>query len=235
VLNDNPFGYVAVIGNNGVLHFRVEHNGFADYAWLDITEPNVAFYQGQTNTATFTRQLALGGPVQYFPPADLAKASAGAWLAWADGSSPGATYTTNDFQFFLTGNNSLEFVTDGGFDTYVRYPGAGLAQWDLTLAQFLNLSLFAVNTNIAFQSGSPWIRLTDPTAIISNTSTSSVTAPRYSQRRHRPMAVVFHSARRLACGNQRLAPDCLWLAGHHADSKPGNPHGHLGFWLFRLA
>lgn len=162
VLNDNPFGYVAVIGNNGVLHFKVEHNGFTDYAWLDITEPNVAFYQGQTNSATFTRQLALGGAMQYFPPAELSEASAGNWLAWADGSSPGATYTTNDFQFFHTGTNSLKFVTDGGFDTYVRYPGSGLAQWDLTLAQFLKLSLFAVNNNDgAFQSGSPWIRLQD--------------------------------------------------------------------------
>jgi len=99
--------------------------------------------------------------VQYFPPADLAQAGAGAWLAWADGSSPGATYAIHDFPFFLTGSNSLEFVTDGGFDTSVRYPGAGLAQWDLTGAQFLNLSLFAVNTNIGFQSGSPWIRLMD--------------------------------------------------------------------------
>ena len=162
VLNDNPFGYVAVIGNNGVLHFRVEHNGFTDYAWLDITEPNVAFYQGQTNSATFTRTLALGGPVQDFPPADMAEAGAGAWACWADGSAPGNTWVSNDFSQVLLGTNSLLFVTDGGFDTYVRYPGASLALWDLNGVQTFKFSCYAVNTNLGFQSGSPWIRLKDP-------------------------------------------------------------------------
>ena len=41
-LRPNPFGYVAVVGTNGVLHFKVEHNGFVDYAWLDITQVNNA-------------------------------------------------------------------------------------------------------------------------------------------------------------------------------------------------
>jgi hypothetical protein len=162
VLNDNPFGYVAVVGNNGVLLFQVEHNGFTDYAWLDITEPNVAFYQGQTNSATFTRNLALGGPVQYFPPTELSEANAGAWACWAEGSAPGNTWVSNDFSRVAFGTNSLLFATDGGFDTYVRYPGAVLALWDLTGVQTLKLSCYALNTNGGFQSGSPWIRLKDP-------------------------------------------------------------------------
>ena len=162
VLQDNPFGYVAVVGNNGLLHFRIEHNGFTDYAWLEITEPNVAFYQGQTNSATFTRSVALGGTVQYFPPPELSEANAGAWGSWAEGSEPGNTWISNDTQRVLVGTNSLHFVTDGGFDTYARYPGAGLALWDLTGVRSLSLSFYAVNTNIGFQNGSPWILLKDP-------------------------------------------------------------------------
>ena len=161
-LQANPFGYVAVVGNNGVLHFQIQRDGFTDYAWLDITEPNVAYYQGQTNSATFNRTVALGGPIQYFPPGDLAAADAGAWTSWADGSLPGNTWTTNDDTYVLTGTNSLKFVTDGAFDTYVRYPGAGLALWDLTGVQNLQFSCYAINTNIGFQSGSPWVRLKDP-------------------------------------------------------------------------
>ena len=161
-LKDNPFGYVAVVGNNGVLHFRLEQNGFTDYAWLDITEPNVAYYQGQTNSATFIRNVALGGPVQFFPPPELSEAYAGVWSSWADGSAPGNTWTTNDAQRVLVGTNSLKFVTDGGFDTYAHYPGAGLALWDLTAAQTLHVSFYAENPNGGFQSGSPWIRLKDP-------------------------------------------------------------------------
>jgi hypothetical protein len=59
-LHDNPFGYLATVGTNGVLHFRVEYDGETDYAWLDVTEANVAYWQGQTETAVFERQLALG-------------------------------------------------------------------------------------------------------------------------------------------------------------------------------
>ena len=46
VLHDNPFGYVAVVGTNGVLHFKVEKDGATDFAWLDITEANVAYWSG---------------------------------------------------------------------------------------------------------------------------------------------------------------------------------------------
>ena len=160
-LPDNPFGYVAVIGNNGVLHFQVEHQGFTDFAWLDITEPNIAYYQGQTNLATFTRTLALGGPIQTNPPAELTEAYAGPWAAWAEGSSALNTWTTNDTERVLVGANSLKFVTDGGFDTYARYPAQMLADWDLTAWEALALNCFADNPNPGFQNGSPWIRLKD--------------------------------------------------------------------------
>ena len=53
-------------------------------------------------------------------------------------------------------------MTDGGFDTYVRYPQDFNAQWDLSGVASLTLSVYAENPSVyRFQSGSPWIRLVD--------------------------------------------------------------------------
>jgi hypothetical protein len=160
-LHDNPFGYLAVVGTNGVLHFQVEYDGAVDHAWLDITEANVAYLEGQTEVAVFERQLSLGGPIQYCAPADLTELSAEDWDAWADGSTPESTYVQDDPDVGLFGETSLHFVTDGGFDTYVRYPRSFTARWDLGSAETLSISAYAENPNIGFQSGSPWIRLKD--------------------------------------------------------------------------
>ncbi len=160
-LAPNPFGYVAVVGTNGVLHFRVEHAGGVDYCWLDITEANIAYFSGQTATAVFERQLALGGPVQYVPPADMAELNAGDWDTWAQGSDPLNTYVGDDTTRTLVGSGSVRFDTDGGFDTYLRYPRNQTAQWNLLGVQTLNISFYAVNPNFSFQGGSPWIRLKD--------------------------------------------------------------------------
>ena len=54
-LSDNPFGYLAVVGTNGLLLFEVEDRGHVDYAWLEVTEVNVAYELGQTDVATFER------------------------------------------------------------------------------------------------------------------------------------------------------------------------------------
>jgi outer membrane protein assembly factor BamB len=161
-LQANPFGYVAVVGTNGVLHFRVEYNGGVDYAWLDITEANVAYYTGQTDSATFVRQLGLGGTTQLLPPNDMTEFNATDWSAWAQGSDSAHTYVQDDTTRKLVGGAALKFITDGGFDTYVRYPRTFVAQWDLSSAQYLKVSFYAVNPSpIGFQSGSPWIRLKD--------------------------------------------------------------------------
>ncbi|HOQ57245.1 MAG TPA: PQQ-binding-like beta-propeller repeat protein [Verrucomicrobiota bacterium] len=161
VLRANPFGYVAVTGANGVLHFRLEYEGVVDYAWLDITEANVAYYQGETNQATFTRQVTLGGPIQRFPPRELTETNAADWVAWAEGGASGGSTVTNDTSRRQVGQASLKFVTDGGFDTWVRYPGTFNALWDLTEVSTLNIRFYVENPNLGFQNGSPWIRLKD--------------------------------------------------------------------------
>jgi hypothetical protein len=160
-LGDNPFGYLAVVGTNGVLHFKVEYSGGTDYCWLDVTEVNTAWFSGHTQTAVFERQLGLGGLPQYCPPPDMAELNAADWSAWAQGSTEADTYVENDTTRKKVGTAALKFVTDGGFDTYVRYPRTFVAHWDLTGSDVLNVMFFAENPNLGFQNHSPWIRLKD--------------------------------------------------------------------------
>ncbi len=161
-LHPNPFGYIAIVGTNGLLHFKIEYKGDVDYCWLDLTEPMVAYFRGETELATFEREVALGGQVQFYPPDDLAELNANDWAAWAEGSSPGSTYTEDDTVRKIVGNGSVKFVTDGALDTLVRYPRTLAAHWDLRKASTLQFSVYAENPSVdGFQNGSPWIRLKD--------------------------------------------------------------------------
>jgi outer membrane protein assembly factor BamB len=156
VLHDNPFGYVSVIGTNGVFLLKVEKDGFTDYCWLDITEVNNAYWAGQTGTATFERNLLLGGEIQLTPPAELTELNASSWLGWADG---GSNVVTNDTIRRRVGQGSIRAQTDGGFDTYLRYPADRLARWDLRERSAIRVWFYADNPNGGFQDSSPWIRL----------------------------------------------------------------------------
>ncbi len=154
-LGPNPFGYVAVIGSNGLLLIEVERDGFLDHTWLDITEVNNAFWSGQTSVATFGRAVSIGGTVLTHLPVDLAEQNADAWLPFADGAS-GMVSDDTDRRFF--GSASLRFETNGGFDTSVRFP-RGPARFDLSPSDHLRFFAYAENPNIGFQGDVPWIRL----------------------------------------------------------------------------
>jgi outer membrane protein assembly factor BamB len=169
-LPDNPFGYLAVVGTNGLLLFEVVHNGFTDYCWLDALECNVDYWAGQTGVQTHTRTLALGGTVQIWPPRDMAELNASSWQTWAAGASASAT---DDTARRVVGAGSVRFNTDGGFDTYARYPG-GLASWDLSAVQQLRFWAYAENPNFAFQEHSPWVRLRTVGGLIDLKPTSDV-------------------------------------------------------------
>jgi hypothetical protein len=155
-LRANPFGYVAVVGTNGLLHFKVEHNGFVDYAWLDITEVNNAYWLGQTDVAVFERQLALGGSLQCYPPPDMAELNAASWARWAQ---DGEITLSDDLAFKHEGEASVRIDATGGWDNYVRYPGDQVAIWDLSGVQYIRVWFYAINPNLGFQSGSPWVHL----------------------------------------------------------------------------
>jgi hypothetical protein len=156
VLHDNPFGYLAVVGTNGVLHFKIEYDEFVDYAWLDVTEANLAYWAGQTDLAVFERQVAIGGAVQYYPPGDMTELNAQNWSAWAQ---DGMVTLSDDTDRRRVGQASLKGVFTGGADNYVRYPAGILAKWDLSDVQLIRFWAYADNPNLGFQSCSPWVRL----------------------------------------------------------------------------
>jgi hypothetical protein len=48
-----PFGPVSIIGNNSILFITLSARGQEEHFWLDITELNLAFWQGQTGVAVW--------------------------------------------------------------------------------------------------------------------------------------------------------------------------------------
>jgi uncharacterized repeat protein (TIGR01451 family) len=162
-LRDNPFGYVDVVGTNGLLLIKVEHQGFVDYTWLDITEVSNAYWQGQTATATFERQLRLGGRIETCLPRDMTERNASRWRAE---TVDGAAQIFDDTTRYRVGSASLRLETNSGFDTWVRYPGSHLARWDLRNVHTIRFHAYAANSNIGFQNQSPWIRLGSPEGFI---------------------------------------------------------------------
>jgi hypothetical protein len=94
------------------------------------------------------------------PTYDLTENNAAQWSAWAQDAT--AT-TSDDASFKLLGNSSVKFVTTGGFDTYLSFPPAFGADWDLSSAHNLYFSVYAQNpSSSGFQQDSPLIRLRDP-------------------------------------------------------------------------
>lgn len=170
-LPDNPFGYVAVVGTNGVLLLQVTYEDQTDYAWLPITEVNDAYWAGQTGTATIVKTLALGGGQQHFPPADLTEQNAADWRPWAQ---DGDLTLSDDQDRVKTGQTSLKFAATGGADNSATYPAVGIARWNLSAVENIHVWAYAENPNGAFQSGSPWIRLKGADGFIELRSTQDI-------------------------------------------------------------
>jgi outer membrane protein assembly factor BamB len=152
-LHDNPFGYVAVVGTNGVLHFRVTTQGYSDYAWLDITEANVAYWAGETGTATFERTLSLGSEPIRFLPLEVCEDDLDDWAAWSNGTVD----KTLDEVRVHQGTSALRVATTGDLLT-LRYPASGMGQYDLSGCDTLRFWAWMESAN-PMQDGTPWIRL----------------------------------------------------------------------------
>lgn len=89
---------------------------------------------------------------------DYTEGNAASWTCWAEGAT---CSLTNDAVAVISGDSSVRFDTDGGFDTFVAYPGSGGANWNLhghALVFWAN----SVNPSpFDFQNSSPWIILKD--------------------------------------------------------------------------
>ncbi|HSJ59385.1 MAG TPA: CARDB domain-containing protein, partial [Anaerolineae bacterium] len=53
VLRDNPFGVVDVVGNRNIFFVKLIQGEHEEFAWLDITAFNLAFWAGDTASHTF--------------------------------------------------------------------------------------------------------------------------------------------------------------------------------------
>ena len=155
-LRPNPFGYIDVVGTNGLLLLKIERDGFTDYAWLDIIEANLAYWNGATELATFPRQVRLGGEIITCTPLDMTENNANQWTV---STVSGSAQIRNDSIRRRVGAASLRLDTDSGFDVWVSYPGHRLARWDLSQVAGVRFYAYAVNPNLGFQERSPWIIL----------------------------------------------------------------------------
>jgi hypothetical protein len=157
-LKPNPFGYLAVVANNGLFLLEVEYQGNTDFAWLDVTEVNNAYWNGETSVAIIPRTFRLGGELEVISSADMTEWNAASWEGWADGSD---CQLSDDADRRHDGGASLRMETGGGFDTYVRYPGDHFARWNLTEVQTFRGWYYAENDQ-SFQDANPRIVILAP-------------------------------------------------------------------------
>ena len=61
-LMPNPFGIIDVVGTNGVMLIEMTSDQCTNYEWLTIVELNLAYWDGQTEHAEFTKTLRCPPP-----------------------------------------------------------------------------------------------------------------------------------------------------------------------------
>jgi hypothetical protein len=65
-IHPNPYGQINVVGTNGVFFIVVEARGRTAYAWLPLTDLNLAFWHGAKERAVFDLETIL--PAEDAPP-----------------------------------------------------------------------------------------------------------------------------------------------------------------------
>lgn len=116
---------------------------------------------GQPESLWLMNRLSADSQAGPCIPEELSENNAGDWEGWAESGQPGATYAEEDPTMTAPSGSSLasvKFVTDGAYDTYIRYPGY-TASWDLSQTETLTMSIRSEN-DTTFQAG-PVIRLVD--------------------------------------------------------------------------
>ena len=61
-LRPNPFGIISVVGNNGIFIIEMVNDECTNYEWLTLIELNLAYWDGQTEHAEFTKTLRCPPP-----------------------------------------------------------------------------------------------------------------------------------------------------------------------------
>ncbi|KKU90972.1 MAG: hypothetical protein UY21_C0014G0003 [Microgenomates group bacterium GW2011_GWA1_48_10] len=83
--------------------------------------------------------------------------------SWNCGGVSATCSLASETSLVRSGSNSLHFVTNGAFDTWLRFPKDQPAVWNLTAEKYLVLWAYAINKNLSFQGNSPTIYLKNNT------------------------------------------------------------------------
>ena len=70
-LKPNPFGHIDVVGTNGLFVIEMEGAACTNYEWLTVVDLNLAYWNGQTGSATFDRTLRCPPPSGSGAPAGI--------------------------------------------------------------------------------------------------------------------------------------------------------------------
>ncbi|MBI4058149.1 Ig-like domain-containing protein, partial [Candidatus Gottesmanbacteria bacterium] len=90
---------------------------------------------------------------------DLTENNASDWEWWTEGGY--ASTLTNDTSQVKVGSKSVKFDTTAAFDTYVKYPKADNANWNLSGRNYLTFWAYAINNNTPQFQGPVVIYLRD--------------------------------------------------------------------------
>ncbi len=133
-LRDNPFGLIDVVGRNGQVFLRAARGNAESFAWLTLTDLNLAYWQGITRTFIVTMPTHLPPLDAPQPPARLSGRVAGAQvsLRWEPSPSPGVRgyrlYRGQEWFFYplseLTTTTALSY--EGPLDRTSRFAVAAI-------------------------------------------------------------------------------------------------------------
>jgi hypothetical protein len=144
------------VGNNGLFLIEVELDGIVNYTWLDIVEVNNSYWNGQTGIMVIERELGFGDHM-YVLPEELTELNAHLWSGHVE--YDGSVTLSDDDLITVVGDASIKYETDGGWDTWMRFPGSGNARWNMSDLQSIAFWVRTHNDNWSFQNNSPWIYL----------------------------------------------------------------------------
>ena len=62
LLRSNPFGLIDLVGINGIFIIEMVSDECANYEWLTVVDLNLAYWEGQSEQAEFTKILRCPPP-----------------------------------------------------------------------------------------------------------------------------------------------------------------------------
>ena len=144
-LRPNPFGYISMLGMNGVFLVKIQKDGNGFYEWLPITRFNEAYWRGNTSRAEYIIKIV--DPDECFNQMGIWHFDEGSGMVAYDSSGYGNNGTLTNGPAWTTGKfgNALSF---DGVDDYVDLGTANLLPYGVgTVSVWVKLNTGAINNN----------------------------------------------------------------------------------------